>query len=59
MIGSVPDNILNNNGLYMRLKVINKEQITEIANLKKQIVVLGKELDEVTVRCNTYRCFSS
>ena len=59
LIGSAPDNALDNNGLYMHLKLVNNEQITEIANLKEQIAVLRKELDEVSVRCNTYKYVSS
>lgn len=59
MIGSVPDKILDNNGLYMRLKLLNNEQSTEIASLKERIAVMEKELDKVTIRCDIYKYVSS
>jgi hypothetical protein len=59
MIGSVPDKILDNNGLYMRLKLLNNEQSTEISSLRERIAVMEKELDKVTIRCNIYKYVSS
>jgi hypothetical protein len=59
MIGSVPDKILDNNGLYMRLKLLNNEQSTEISSLRERIAVMEKELDKVTIRCDIYKYVSS
>ena len=59
MIASVPDKILDNNGLYMRLKLINNEQSTEISALKKQLAAMEKEMEKVTFRCETYKCVCS
>ena len=47
MIASVPDKILDNNGLYMLPKLINNEQSTEISALKKQLAALEKKMKRI------------
>lgn len=56
MIGSASDKLLDNNGLYMRLKLVNSEQTMEITRLKNRIAVLEKELDASTIRCDSFKC---
>ena len=56
MIGSVPDKILDNNGLYMHLKVLNAEQATELQRLKEKLTTMEKELGDTKIECETLRC---
>jgi hypothetical protein len=56
MIGSVPDKILDNNGLYMRLKIVNAEKVSEITQLKDKLATVEKELEATTIRCESFRC---
>ena len=56
MISTAPANILNHNGLYMRLTLINNEQSVEITNLKERIAVMEKDLEKATLCCDTYKC---
>ena len=58
MIGSVPDKILDNNGLYMHLKVLNAEQATEINSLKVCLAVMEKELGGTKIKHETFRCIT-
>jgi hypothetical protein len=59
MIGSASNKILNNNGLYMRLKLLNNEQAMEITQLKDRIVTIEKELEVTTVHCDSYKCVAA
>jgi hypothetical protein len=59
MIGSVPDKILDNNGLYMHLKVLNAEQASEIKNLKERLAIMEKDLGDTKIQCETYRCVTA
>ena len=56
MITSAPDKILDNNGLYMRLKLINTEQCTEISKLQDKVAAIEKELEVTTLQCKNFRC---
>lgn len=55
MISTAPDKILDNNALYMRLKLVKIEQSTEIDHLKQRIAVMEKEMKEAAFRCDTYK----
>ena len=57
MIASVPNEILDNNGLYIHLKLLNHEQSTEIFALKKQFATVEKEIKRVMFQ--TYKCICS
>ena len=59
MIGSVSDKILDNNGLYMRLKVLNAEQASEIIRLKEKLTTMEKELGNTRIKCETFRCITT
>ena len=59
MIGSVPDKLLDNNGLYMRLKILNTEQATEINSLKAHLAIMEKELGDTRIECETFRCVTT
>ena len=59
MIGSVPDKILDNNTLYMHLKVLNCEQATEINRLKEKLAIVEKELGNTKIECETFRCITT
>jgi hypothetical protein len=59
MIGSVPDKILDNNGLYMRLKLVNAEQATDITRLNERILAIETELEAKTIQCKTLRCVTA
>ena len=59
MIGSVSDKILDNNGLYMRLKVLNAEQASEIIRLKEKLTTMEKELGNTRIECETFRCVTT
>lgn len=56
MIGSVADKVLDNNGLYMRLKIVNAKKVSEIAQLKDKLAAVEKELEATTIRCESFRC---
>ena len=56
MIGSVPDKLLDNNGLYMHLKILNTEQAMEINSLKARLAIVEKELSDTKIECETFRC---
>jgi hypothetical protein len=59
MIGRVPDKILDNNGLYMHLKLVNAEQAMEITRLKERVGAIEKELEVTTIQCKTFRCITT
>ena len=59
MIGSVSDKILDNNGLYMCLKVLNAEQALEIIRLKEKLMTMEKELGNTRIECETFRCITT
>ena len=59
MIGSIPDKILDNNGLYMRLKVLNAEQATELKRLNEKLTTMEKELGDTKIECETLRCVTT
>ena len=59
MIGSVPDKILDNNGLYMRLKVLNPKQATKLKRLNEKLTTMEKELGDTKIECETLRCVTT
>ncbi|KAF8272291.1 hypothetical protein EI94DRAFT_1697456 [Lactarius quietus] len=53
MIGSILDKILDNNGLYMHLKVLNAEQATKLSSLRERLAIMEKELGDTKIQCET------